>query len=83
MMFLADWYQKNCGKNGIGIVCYSPMQKGLLTGKFSADYLKTMSPEDHRLVRDRDFMSPRFEKNIAMVEELKKVAADFGKTWLS
>jgi aryl-alcohol dehydrogenase-like predicted oxidoreductase len=69
-----------CDKNGIGVVCYSPMQKGLLTGKFSADYLKTMSPEDHRLLRDRDFMSPRFEKNIAIVEELKKVAADFGKT---
>lgn len=69
-----------CGKNGIGVVCYSPMQKGLLTGKFSADYLKTMSSDDHRLMRDRDFMSPRFEKNIAFVEELKKVAADFGKT---
>jgi aryl-alcohol dehydrogenase-like predicted oxidoreductase len=69
-----------CGKNGIGVVCYSPMQKGLLTGKFSADYLKTMSPQDHRLVRDRDFMSPRFEQNIAIVEELKKIAAERGKT---
>jgi aryl-alcohol dehydrogenase-like predicted oxidoreductase len=68
-----------CGKNGIGVVCYSPMQKGLLTGKFSADYLKTMSPEDYRLVRDRDFKSPRFEKNIAVADELKKVAADFGE----
>jgi aryl-alcohol dehydrogenase-like predicted oxidoreductase len=69
-----------CGKNGIGVVCYSPMQKGLLTGKFTAEYLKTMSPDDHRLLRDKDFQSPRFEKNIAMVEELKKIAADFGKT---
>jgi aryl-alcohol dehydrogenase-like predicted oxidoreductase len=69
-----------CGKNGIGVVCYGPMQKGLLTGKFSADYLKTMSPDDHRLLYDRDFKSPRFENNIAMVQELKKIAADFGKT---
>ena len=69
-----------CGKNDIGVVCYSPMQKGLLTGKFTADYLKTLSPDDHRLLRDKDFQSPRFEKNIAMVEELKKIVADYGKT---
>jgi aryl-alcohol dehydrogenase-like predicted oxidoreductase len=69
-----------CGKNHIGVVCYSPMQKGLLTGKFTAEYLKTMSPDDHRLLRDKDFQSPRFEKNIAMVDELKKIAAEYGKT---
>jgi aryl-alcohol dehydrogenase-like predicted oxidoreductase len=69
-----------CGKNGIGVVCYSPMQKGLLTGKFTADYLKTLAPDDHRLLMDRDFKSPKFEKNIAIVEELKVIAADFGKT---
>jgi aryl-alcohol dehydrogenase-like predicted oxidoreductase len=69
-----------CGKNHIGVVCYSPMQKGLLTGKFTAEYLKTMSPDDHRLLRDKDFQSPRFEKNIAMVNELKKIAAEYGKT---
>jgi aryl-alcohol dehydrogenase-like predicted oxidoreductase len=69
-----------CGKNHIGVVCYSPMQKGLLTGKFTAEYLRTMSPDDHRLLYDRDFQSPRFEKNIAMVNELKKIAAEYGKT---
>jgi aryl-alcohol dehydrogenase-like predicted oxidoreductase len=69
-----------CSKNNIGIVCYSPMQKGLLTGKFTADYLKTLAPDDHRALFDLNFKSPRFEKNLAMVEEMKKVAADFGKT---
>jgi aryl-alcohol dehydrogenase-like predicted oxidoreductase len=69
-----------CGKNHIGVVCYSPMQKGLLTGKFTAEYLKTMSPDDHRLLCDKDFQGPRFEKNIAMVNELKKIAAEHGKT---
>ncbi len=69
-----------CGKNGIGVVCYSPMRKGLLTGKFSADYLKTLSPDDHRLITDRDFQSPRFEKNIAIVEKLKKIAAESSRT---
>ncbi len=68
-----------CGKNNIGVVCYSPMQKGLLTGKFNADYLSTLSPNDHRL-RDPNFQSPRFEKIVAMVDELKKIAADCGKS---
>jgi aryl-alcohol dehydrogenase-like predicted oxidoreductase len=68
-----------CDKNGIGILAYSPMQKGLLTGKFTTDYLKTLAPDDHRVLMDLNFKSPRFEKNIAMVDELKKLAADFGK----
>ncbi|HML73128.1 MAG TPA: aldo/keto reductase [Anaerohalosphaeraceae bacterium] len=69
-----------CGKNNIGVVCYSPMQKGLLTGKFNADYLRTLSPNDHRLIRDPNFQSPRFENIVAMVDELKKIAADCGKS---
>lgn len=68
-----------CGKNNIGVVCYSPMQKGLLTGKFNADYLGTLSANDHRL-RDPNFQNPRFEKIIAIVQELKKIAAESGRT---
>ncbi|MBN2511335.1 MAG: aldo/keto reductase [Sedimentisphaerales bacterium] len=68
-----------CGKNNIGVVCYSPMQKGLLTGKFNTDYLRTLSPSDHRL-HDPNFQSPRFENIVAMVDELKTIAADCGKS---
>lgn len=69
-----------CEKNSIGILAYSPMQKGLLTGKFTADYLKTLAPDDHRLMMDLNFKNPRFEKNILLVEQLCQIAADYGKT---
>lgn len=69
-----------CEKNSIGVLAYSPMQKGLLTGKFTADYLKTLAPDDHRVLMDLNFKSPRFEKNIEMVEQLSQIAADYGKT---
>ncbi len=68
-----------CAKNHIGIVAYSPMQRGLLTGKFSRDYLKTLAPDDHRL-RSPDFQEPRFSAAIELVEQLKKIAKRNGKT---
>jgi aryl-alcohol dehydrogenase-like predicted oxidoreductase len=68
-----------CGKNNIGIVAYSPMQKGLLTGKFSKEHLATLAPDDHRL-NDPNFSGEQFEKNLAIVESLKSIAGRNGKT---
>lgn len=62
-----------CAKNNIGVVTYSPMQRGLLTGKFSKEYLKTLAPDDHRL-RSGDFQEPRFSAAIEVVEQLRKIA---------
>jgi aryl-alcohol dehydrogenase-like predicted oxidoreductase len=68
-----------CEKNSIGVVAYSPMQRGLLTGKFSKDYLKTLAPDDHRL-RSEDFQEPRFSAAIEVVEQLKKIAKRSNRT---
>src|SRR4029079_12399329 len=37
-----------CAKHNIGVVAYSPMQKGLLTGKFSCERADTLDGSDHR-----------------------------------
>ncbi len=68
-----------CAKNNIGVVAYSPMQRGLLTGKFSKDYLKTLAPDDHRL-RSEDFQEPRFGAALEVVEQLKKIAKRSNKS---
>lgn len=68
-----------CAKNKIGVVAYSPMQRGLLTRKFSKDYLKTLAPDDHRL-RSTDFQEPRFGAAIELVRQLKKIANRNDKT---
>lgn len=68
-----------CGENHIGIVCYSPMQKGLLTGKFSEEHMKRLAPDDHRL-SDPDFNGETFKKNLAIVDKLKSIAERNAKT---
>lgn len=68
-----------CKEQNIGIVCYSPMQKGLLTGKFTKEYLKTLPPDDHRL-RDPMFTGAAFERNLKIIDALRPIAARNGKT---
>ncbi len=66
-----------CARNNIGVVCYSPMSKGLLTGKFSKERLDNLPEEDHR---KRGFREPQFSLTLEMVEELRPVADKNGKT---
>lgn len=68
-----------CKEHGIGVVCYSPMQKGLLTGKFTKEYLNTLAPDDHRR-GDPNFRGEQFERNLKTVEALRAIADRHGKT---
>ncbi|MGD0571447.1 MAG: aldo/keto reductase [Sedimentisphaerales bacterium] len=62
-----------CAKNNIGVVTYSPMQRGLLTGKFSKKYLTTLAPDDHRL-KSGDYQEPEFSATLALVDKLRPIA---------
>ncbi|MBW4699919.1 MAG: aldo/keto reductase [Aphanocapsa lilacina HA4352-LM1] len=65
-----------CRKHGIGIVVYSPMQAGLLTGRFDPDRL---APDDWR--RRADWFAPEnLDRNLALVEHLRPIAARYGKS---
>jgi aryl-alcohol dehydrogenase-like predicted oxidoreductase len=66
-----------CGQHQIGVVCYSPMGKGLLTGAFDAQRAKTLSEKDHRS-RDPRFQSPQLEVNLAFVDSLRRIANGLG-----
>lgn len=68
-----------CAKHNIGVVAYSPMQRGLLTGKFSKKYLATLAPDDHRL-RMSEFTEPQFSVNLEFVEKLKPIVERKGRT---
>ena len=68
-----------CQQQGIGVICYSPLGKGLLTGAFSAARVSSLSAKDHRS-RDPRFQPPLLEKHLALVESLKQIAADLGWT---
>jgi len=69
----------HCAEHGIGVVAYSPMARGLLTGSFSPERLAQLAPDDHRL-RDPGFQEPRFSATLALVEQLKQIARRSGHT---
>ena len=68
-----------CAKNNIGVVAYSPMQRGLLTGKFSQERLAALPLDDHRR-RSYDFHEPQFTATMQLVDQLRPIAERNGKT---
>lgn len=62
-----------CKENGIGVVVYSPMMSGLLTGKFSEDRMESLAEDDWRH-RNRHFVQPEFSVNLELVERLRRIA---------
>jgi aryl-alcohol dehydrogenase-like predicted oxidoreductase len=68
-----------CKANGIGVVCYSPMQKGLLTGKFTKEYMQTLAADDHRR-QDPNFTGAAFERNLRIIDALRPIAQRSGKS---
>jgi len=68
-----------CAQNDIGVVAYSPMQKGLLTGKFTRERVAALPEGDHRR-RDTMFEGAQLSANLEVVEGLKDVARRSGHT---
>ncbi|GAB1422187.1 aldo/keto reductase [Anaerolineales bacterium] len=64
-----------CAAHNIGVIAYSPMQAGLLTGKMSADYIDSLHERDWRR-RDPEFQAPRLAKNLKIADEMQKIAAE-------
>ena len=63
-----------CRENQIGIVAYSPMQAGLLTGRFSKERVQNLPANDWRKANPF-FTSPQLEANLSIIERLRPVAA--------
>lgn len=61
-----------CEKNDIGVINYSPMQAGLLTGTMTAGRVAAM-PEDDWRKNNPDFKSPKLEKNLALAKLLEEI----------
>ena len=66
-----------CASHGTGVLAYSPMRSGLLTGGFSAERAAALPTADWRRV-DADFKEPRLSANLAFVERLRPVADRLG-----
>ena len=66
-----------CLHHGAGVIVYSPMRSGLLTGAFSPQRVAGLPQDDWRRVHP-DFVEPGFSRNLELVAGLQTVAADLG-----
>jgi len=67
-----------CAKENIGVIPYSPMQAGLLSGRMSKERVENLAPSDWRRNNDQ-FKEPKLSKNLALQEAFRKIAARHGQ----
>ena len=63
-----------CASHRTGVICYSPMQSGILTESFSVERVTNFAEDDWRR-RGLEFKSPQLERNIALRDALRPIAA--------
>jgi aryl-alcohol dehydrogenase-like predicted oxidoreductase len=61
-----------CEKNGIGVINYSPMQSGLLTGAMTKDRIANMPQDDFRR-NSKQFQEPLISRNLELVNLLRSI----------
>jgi aryl-alcohol dehydrogenase-like predicted oxidoreductase len=64
-------------ENGTGVIAYSPMASGLLTGSFNREGLDRLADDDWRR-KAPPFQEPKLSQNLALVEALEPIAARRG-----
>jgi aryl-alcohol dehydrogenase-like predicted oxidoreductase len=65
--------------HNIGVIVYSPMKSGLLTGKMTRERIAAMPPDDFR-PRTPHFREPKLSRNLNLVELLRDIGRPHGLT---
>ena len=68
-----------CQENDIGVIVYSPMRSGLLTGKMTPERVQNLPSDDWRR-SDPDFQEPKLSKNLQLVELLRAIGEVHGRS---
>jgi aryl-alcohol dehydrogenase-like predicted oxidoreductase len=66
-----------CQSQNIGVICYSPMGSGLLTGTMTRDRIAALPTNDWR-TRNPEFQEPKVSRNLEIAQVLKEVAQHHG-----
>jgi aryl-alcohol dehydrogenase-like predicted oxidoreductase len=66
-----------CVDNGTGVIVYSPMQSGLLTGRMTAERVAEMPDDDWRRSHE-DFTGDNLTRNLALADGLAPIAERHG-----
>ena len=65
-----------CEKNNIGVIVYSPMASGLLSGKMTRERIEALPDDDWRK-NSPQFKEPHLTKNMQIVEKLKEIGKKY------
>jgi aryl-alcohol dehydrogenase-like predicted oxidoreductase len=68
-----------CAANNIGVIAYSPMRNGMLSGSMTRERVNNLAEDDWRR-RNPDFQEPNLTRNLELAEVLRKIAAKHGRT---
>jgi aryl-alcohol dehydrogenase-like predicted oxidoreductase len=69
----------HCEQQNIGVIVYSPMLSGMLTGAMTRERAENLPADDWRKGKP-EFTEPRLSKNLELVERLRAVGARYGRT---
>jgi aryl-alcohol dehydrogenase-like predicted oxidoreductase len=67
-----------CRERHIGVIVYSPMKSGLLTGKMTRERIASLPPDDFR-PKTASFQEPLLSRNLGVVEVLRGIGERHGR----
>jgi aryl-alcohol dehydrogenase-like predicted oxidoreductase len=68
-----------CAAFDIGVIIYSPMKSGLLSGAMTRERIESFPEDDWRRYND-DFKEPKLTRNLRLVEKLRTIGARHGRS---
>lgn len=68
-----------CEQHQIGVIVYSPMMSGLLTGAMTRERIAKLPDDDWRRGND-EFKEPRLSHNLELVEKSRAIGARHGRS---
>jgi len=68
-----------CQRHNIGVIVYSPMKSGLLTGTMTRERVANFAPDDFRRTAAA-FRDPQLGRNLELAELMKRIGARHGRS---
>jgi len=69
----------HCAEQNVGVIVYSPMRSGLLSGAMTRERAGAL-PEDDWRRRDPDFQEPKLSRHLQLVDLLRSIGKRHGRT---
>jgi aryl-alcohol dehydrogenase-like predicted oxidoreductase len=67
-----------CQQHNIGVIVYSPMKSGLLTGKMTKERVAALPPDDFRK-RTLNFQEPHLSRNLELADLMRRIGERHGR----